>query len=195
MAAVPHLSITPEEYLALERQADHRSEYCAGEMVAMAGAREAHNLIAWNIAGELRTQFKDRDCRAYGSDMRVKVSETGLYTYPDLSALCGASRFEDEERDTLLNPTVIVEVLSPKTEAYDRGRKFLHYRRVESLQEYVLVAQDRPHVELFVRHGESGEWVFTEISGPEGVLRLGSVGAEIPLSEIYDKVDFAAAEG
>src|SRR5689334_16365950 len=129
--------ITPAEYLELERKAEIRSEYIAGRMYATSGANEPHNLIAGNVFVELRNQTRGRNCRAYMADMRVKVSSTGMYTYPDIAALCGEPRLEDVHVDTLLNPDIIVEVLSPSTEAYDRGEKFAHYRRIESLREYV----------------------------------------------------------
>jgi Uma2 family endonuclease len=124
--------------------------------------------------------------------MRVKVSDTGLYTYPDVVAVCGEPRFEDAEVDTLLNPQVLVEVLSPKTEAYDRGDKFAHYRRVESLQEYVMIAQDRVRVEHYLRQGE--QWLFTELSSLDDVLRLRSIDCELPVSAVYSKLGLPSAE-
>src|SRR5215475_2138813 len=134
---------TPEEYLALERQARCKSGYYAGEILPMAGASRWHNLIVANIVGELSLQLKGRFCTTYPSDMRVKVSATGLYTYPDVTVICGEPRFEDNQQDTLLNPTLIVEVLSESTEAYDRGGKFAHYRKLPSLMEYVLITQTK----------------------------------------------------
>jgi Uma2 family endonuclease len=184
---------TSEEYLALERRADYKSEYFNGWMFAMAGASEEHNLIAGNVFAALHGQFRGRTCRAYVSDMRVKVSETGLYTYPDVVAVCGERRFEDVKGDTLLNPTLIVEVLSASTEAYDRGDKFGHYLRLESLQEYVMIAQDKARVEHYVRQGE--HWLFTESRDLEGVLQLVSIGCSVPLREIYDRVEFPTDEG
>jgi Uma2 family endonuclease len=183
---------TPEQYLALERKADYRSEYVNGYIFAMAGASREHNLIAGNTFGELHAQLKGRPCEAHVSDMRIKVSETGLYTYPDVVALCGEPRLEDAQMDTLLNPTVIVEVLSESTEAYDRGDKFAHYRRLESLTDYVMIAQDKVRVEHYVRQGE--QWVLTEISDPDGRLRLSSIDCSIALREIYDKVPFPEVE-
>ena len=150
MPAMPKPLLTPEEYLARERRAETKSEYLRGEVFAMAGASRAHNLIASNAAGELRQQLRDRPCEVYPSDMRVKVSPSGLYTYPDVTVVCGEPQFEDAEVDTLLNPKVLVEVLSPSTADYDRGGKFTHYRRLPSLQEYVLISQDRPLVEHYV---------------------------------------------
>jgi Uma2 family endonuclease len=179
---------TPEQYLALERQAETKHEYRDGQIIAMAGTSRPHNLIVLNLGGEVRGQLKDRPCEAYASDMRVKVSASGRYLYPDISIACGEPEFEDAELDTLVNPTLIVEVLSPSTEAGDRGRKFADYRGLESLREYVLVAQDRVSVERFTRQGE--EWVLAEYNRLEDVLPLASVGCEVALSEIYAKVRF-----
>jgi Uma2 family endonuclease len=180
--------VTPAEYLALERRAREKSEYVNGRIYAMSGASRLHNLIAGNIFGELRNQLRGRPCEVYVNDMRVKVQRTGMYTYPDVVAVCDEPRLEDAELDTLLNPSVIVEVLSPSTERYDRGEKFAHYRRLESLQEYVLVAQGTPRVEHFRREGD--HWVLTEISDPGGELGLSSVGCVLKLADIYDRVDF-----
>jgi Uma2 family endonuclease len=182
---------TPEQYLEQERKATYKSEYINGCIYAMAGATRAHILITGNVSGELRSQLKGRPCESYASDMRIQVAPTGLYTYPDVAAVCGEIRFEDTHNDTLLNPTVIIEVLSPSTEAYDRGDKFAHYRRLESLREYVLVAQDKCRVERYARQG--AEWTLTEISDLNGSLRLNSIDCNIALREIYDKVEFPAA--
>jgi Uma2 family endonuclease len=130
----------PEEYLAFERKSPIKHEFCDGSIFAMARANRWHNLITGNLYRTVSAQFLDRPCEAYISDMRVLVSATGLYTYPDIVAVCDERRFEDSEVDTLLNPNLIVEVLSPSTETYDRGKKFAHYRRLESLGEYVMVA-------------------------------------------------------
>jgi Uma2 family endonuclease len=192
MSPLAQPRLTPEEYLALERQAKHRSEYVNGRVCAMAGASRAHNLIVGNTFSELRAQLRGRPCEAYVNDMRVKVSPTGLYTYPDVVALCGEPRFEDTQMDTLLNPNVIIEVLSDSTEGYDRGEKFAHYRRLQSLQEYVLIAQDKARVEHYARAGE--HWMLTEVSSLEGVLTLASVGCAIPLHEIYERVEFPSPE-
>jgi Uma2 family endonuclease len=182
--------ITPAEYLALERSSREKSEYVNGRVYAMAGASRVHNLVVTNLVRELGTQLRGRPCEVYASDMRVKVQRTGMYTYPDVVALCEQPRLEDAELDTLLNPSVIVEVLSPSTESYDRGEKFAHYRRLDSLQEYVLVAQGTPRIEHFRREGD--HWVLTEISGPGGELRLQSLGCMLRLADIYDRVEFPA---
>ena len=188
----PHL--TPEDYLALERSADFKNEYFAGEIFAMTGASEPHNLIVVNVGAEIRQQLKKRPCKAYVNDMRVKVSPTGLYTYPDLIVVCGKSEFDDTHFDTLLNPTLIIEVLSDSTEAYDRGRKFEHYRKLESLAEYVLIAQHRPHVESYRRQPDQ-QWLLTESTGLESTLRLHSIDCELALMEVYDKVELQNEAG
>lgn len=182
---------TPQEYLALERRAEFKSEYDNGYVNAMSGASREHNLIAGNVHGELRLQLRGRPCESYTSDMRVQAGASGLFAYPDVTVVCGEPRFLDKEVDTLLNPTVIVEVLSPSTEAYDRGRKFEHYRRLASLREYVLVAQDRVLVERYTRQGDN--WLLTELSRLDGVLRLESIGCEIPLEAVYERVFSAEA--
>jgi Uma2 family endonuclease len=181
-------SFTPEQYLALERKADFKSEYYNGFIVALAGATKEHNQIAGNLYRKIGDQFENRPCAVYISDMRVFISPTGLYTYPDVVAVCGEPRFQDDEVDTLLNPTMIVEVLSRSTESNDRGRKFGHYRQLRSLREYVLIPQDEVLVERYVRQGEN--WVLTEFRNLDDTLRLDSVDCDILLREIYAKVEF-----
>lgn len=183
---------TPEEYLTLERASSTRSEYVNGRINAMTGASENHNQIAGNIYTQLRLLLRGKPCRAYMSEMRVKVSPTGLYTYPDVVAVCGERHREDSHFDTLLNPSLIVEVLSDSTEKYDRGEKFAHYRRLESLREYVLVAQNRVLVERYVRQGDL--WVFSDISDPDGSLALNSVGCTIQMRDVYEMVEFPSPE-
>ena len=180
---------TPEQYLALDRKADYKSEYINGHVIAMAGASQRHNLIAGNLYREVSQQLRGRPCEAYISDMRVKVGLTGLYTYPDVVMVCGDIHFEDGDNDTLLNPTAIVEVLSTSTEAYDRGEKFAHYRRLESLQEYLLVAQDKVRIEHYVRQGP--HWVLSEVSDPQDTVHLAAIDCTIALQDVYDKVQFA----
>src|SRR4051794_10114154 len=190
--AVPLLQkeYTPEEYLAYERQARYKSEYIAGQIVAMSGVSREHARINWNLTQVLGPQLQGRRCEAYTSDMRVKVSARGMYTYPDLVVVCGEAQFEDAQVDTLLNPTVIIEILSPSTEAYDRGAKFGYYRALPSLQEYVLVAQDQMLIEHFVRAGD--EWRFSATSDPAAVVRLPAIGCALPLAEVYDQVSLAS---
>ena len=191
MATHPKTFLTPEQYLEIERKAEFKSEYYQGEMFAMAGAKEAHNLIIWNLARELGQQLRQRPCRAYLADMRVRVSATGLYTYPDVVAVCGEPQFLDDQRDTLLNPNLIVEVLSPSTELYDRVRKFEHYRSLESVSEYLLVSSERVSAELYTRQPD-GRWLLTTVSRMEDSLDLLSVGAHLALADLYEKVDFSA---
>ena len=178
--------LTPAEYLALERKATTKSEYFDGQIYAMSGASRAHNLIVANLLSALHTQLSKRDCEVYANDMRVKVDVTGLYTYPDVLVVCDEPRFEDASLDTLLNPNVLVEVLSPSTEAYDRGEKFSHYRHLESLQEYVLVAQNCIRVEHYLRQEE--QWLLTEFSEFADLFRLPSINCELSTRAIYAKV-------
>ena len=191
MATHPKTYLTPEQYLEIERKAEFKSEYFQGEMFLMGGAREPHNLIVWNLAAEVGLQLRKRPCRAYVNDMRVRVGSTGLYTYPDLTALCGEPQFLDATRDTFLNPSLIVEVLSPSTEAYDRGRKFEHYRTVESVAEYLLVSSERVSAELYTRQTD-GRWLLTAVSRLEDSLDLESVGVHLALADLYERVEFAA---
>ena len=183
---------TPEQYLALERKADSKSEYINGHIIGMAGASRLHNLIAGNFYREVSQQLRGRPCEAYIGDMRVEVSRTGLYTYPDIVVVCGDIHFADAANDTLLNPTVIVEVLSASTEAYDRGEKFAHYRRLESLQEYLLVAQDKVRIEHYVRQGT--KWVLSEWSDLNDTVPLATIDCAITLRDVYDKVQFAESD-
>ncbi|MDT7808575.1 MAG: hypothetical protein QOJ70_2388 [Acidobacteriota bacterium] len=187
MSTQPTTYLTPEEYLAIERQAESKNEYIDGEMVAMTGASRKHNLIAVNITGELYRQLKGRPCEGYGSDMRVRVPSTLMYTYPDVVVVCGEPLFEDDHLDTLLNPTVIIEILSDSTERYDRGRKFGFYRTIESLAEYVLVAQDEYRIEQYVKQHD-GRWLLTDHRSPEDVVELSSIQCTLALREVYEKV-------
>lgn len=186
----PKTFLTPEQYLEIERKAERKSEYYNGEMFAMAGAKEAHNLLVANLLRDLGQQFRSGPCRVYPSDMRVHVTATGLHTYPDVTAVCGEPRFLADQRDTLLNPGLIVEVLSPSTEAYDRGRKFEQYQSIESLREYLVVASDRMRADLYARQAD-GRWMLTSADTPESFLTLESVGAQLTLADLYEKVELA----
>jgi Uma2 family endonuclease len=188
--SLPYLS--PEQYLAIEREAEFKSEYYKGKMYAMAGGTTVHGMLAMNFGGELRSLLKNRRCFVYGSDVRVRVSPNGLYTYPDISAVCGEPAVSDEHADTLLNPKLIVEVLSKSTEAHDRGFKFAQYRMIDSFEEYVLVSQAEPHVERFRRQA-GGQWVFSDTVGLDAVVTLESLECQIPMAEIYLNVDFTMA--
>jgi Uma2 family endonuclease len=153
----------------------------------MAGASLEHNRIVSNLVASLHAQLRGRPCDVCSGDMRVHISATGLYTYSDIVALCGEPRLEDDESDILLNPTVIMEILSPSTEAYDRGSKFDHYRSIESLQTYVLIAQDRWQMEVFQRQ-DRGDWLLSVTKGPEARVGLSAIGCELALAEVYERV-------
>ena len=181
--------ITPEEYIAQERRAKIKSEYIYGEIFAMSGASNAHNLITLDIATELNLQLRGSGCLVYSNDMRVKTKPTGSYFYPDVVVVCDKLRFEDNVFDTLLNPILIVEVLSPSTEAFDRGEKFAHYQELVSLREYILVSQDRIRVEHY-RLIET-QWVGKTFEAPEDVLKCNSIECELPLPDIYTRVSFS----
>jgi Uma2 family endonuclease len=188
-AAQPVHRLTEAEYLALERRAESKSEFREGEMFAMAGGSPAHSQIACNLISAINTQLKDSPCVVFNSDMRVKVQMAGLYTYPDVSVLCGREELEDEHDDVLLNPTVVAEVLSDSREAYDRGKKFELYRRLPSLREYLLVNQHEPLIEQFIRQ-PGGEWLLRDVAGLDGKLTMPSVGITISLADVYSKVRF-----
>jgi Uma2 family endonuclease len=177
---------TAQEYLAWERQQPTRHELFQGEVFAMGGATREHNLLVVNITAELRNALRKRPCETYPSDMRVKVPATGLYTYPDASVVCDKPEFEDGSLDTLLNPLVLVEVLSDSSERYDRGKKFEQYRSIPSLTDYVLVSQDHVLVEHF-RRGEGGTWVLSEVRAG-GRVELSGPECALAVDEIYLKV-------
>ncbi|MFW5635203.1 MAG: Uma2 family endonuclease [Thermodesulfobacteriota bacterium] len=182
-------SMTEAEYLDRERVAEYKSEFFSGEMFAMTGASRNHNLIVTNLIRELSGQLKKTPCRVYPSDMRLKVEKTGLYTYPDVMVVCGEHRFADtEEKNTLLNPDVIVEVLSDSTEKYDRGDKFAHYRRIDSLTEYLLISQKKPKIERYFKNS-TGLWTLMETDDSRSEILLDSIGCTLSLEEIYDKTD------
>ena len=178
--------LAPEEYLALERKATLKSEYLNGEMRAMPRVNFAHNLITVDIGTELNIQSRGRNWEVYMSNMRVKTSPKGAYFYPDVVVVCGEPQFEDNIFDTLLNPILVIEVLSPSTEVYDKGEKFRHYQELASLQEYILVSQDRIRVEQY--HLFKTQWVQTEFHASEDVLSFASIGCELPLRDIYRRV-------
>lgn len=188
IAEPTHLS--EAEYLTFERTAEGKHEYRRGEVVALAGGSPAHNWITLNIGAELRTRLRGRDCAPFVSDQRVRFSAAGLYAYPDAVVVCGGARFDERYGDTLLNPTVIFEVLSPSTEAYDRGDKFRAYRTLETLREYVLVSQTGPRIEQFTRQ-ENGLWLLREVESLDATLELAALDCALPLREVYERVAFA----
>lgn len=183
-------AFTPEEYLRLERVSEIRHEFLDGFVYAMAGESPTHSAICFNLAGSLHGQLRGGPCRGFSPNMKIRTGDEGLYSYPDL-AVCGEPLFHDRRGDVLTNPTVVFEVLSPSTEAYDRGEKFTRYRTIETLKDYVLVAQDRARVEHFSRQPD-GTWSRSEIDGPAGVLTLASIGCQVLLSDVYDRVEFKA---
>ena len=189
MSTVPTPYLSPQQYLAQERKAEFKSQYFRGETFPMAGASREHNLIVGNVIREIGNALKGRRCEVYPSDMRVKVSPTGLYTYPDATVICGEPEFEDDQLDTLVNPTVLVEVLSDSTESYDRGGKFRQYREIPSLKEYVMVAQDRSSVESYLRQTDGG-WLLTESQSIDQSIKFASIEITILLAEIYRNIQF-----
>ena len=190
---MPKTLLTPEQYLTIEREAEYKSEYFQGEMLAMAVSDWVHNQLVVNLVAGFHNQFRSRPCDVYPSQMRVLVRATGLYTYPDVVVVCGERQFVDERRDILLNPSLLVEVLSPSTEAYDRGKKFEHYRSIESLREYLLVASDRVHADLYTRQPD-GRWLLTSADRLEDSLDLQSVGCRLALLDLYEKTDLPGSQ-
>jgi Uma2 family endonuclease len=183
--------LTPEQYLEIERKAEYKSEYFQGEMFAMGGASRTHNRLVAHLVRELDQQLRSSPCETYPSDMRVQVTATGLYTYPDVVVVCGEPQLADKHFDTLLNPTLIVEILSPSTESYGRGRKFDHYETIESLQHYLLVASDRVHAELFTRQ-PGGDWLRRSAKRLEDAVELPAIGCRLLLADVYEKVELTA---
>ncbi len=179
--------VTREEYLALERKAEYKSEYLNGGIFAMTGASRKHNLISTNLVTLLNVQLRGKPCEVYGSDMRLQVTATGLYTYADVVVVCGDPRFEDDYVDTLLNPTLVIEILSKSTERYDRIAKSGYYRTLESLSEHLLVAQEKYRVEQYTRQVNE-HWLLSETESLEGVVDLLSIGCSLTLRDVYDKI-------
>ena len=189
MSAVPKKKLTEEEYLAIERAAEFKSEFYDGEMFAMAGASYDHNLIVDNLHGALHAQLKGGRCRALVGDMKVKTGRSRSYSYPDIVILCGKPEFHDNKRDILLNPRVIIEVLSPTTQDFNRGGKRRRYQTIDSLQEYILVAQDRADIEQHVRQ-RNCKWEQTIITGLDANLVFAAVNARLPFADIYAGIEF-----
>jgi len=180
--------ITPQEYLARERKATHKSEYWNGQIFAMSGASPEHVTIMTNLIVALNPQVQPKGCRVYGSDLRVRVEDANLYTYPDLSVVCGKPRFDERELDVLLNPVLIAEILSPSTERYDRVGKFSMYSGIASLREYLLVSQSTVHVERYLRR-PGGRWEKTEATRLKDSIKLASVPAVLKVRDLYRQVD------
>jgi Uma2 family endonuclease len=190
MSAQSQPRLTPEHYLEIERAAiDVRSEYYNGRMYAMSGSTHPHAIVISNLGRHLGNALAKQPCVVTTSDVRVRVRESGLYTYPDVVVVCGTPRYVDDRDDTVLNPILILEVLSPSTEAYDRGFKSAQYRALESLQEYALVSQSEPRVEIF-RRQPSGDWLLSESAGLDAVCKFDCVGCTVAMKDVYDKVTF-----
>jgi len=187
MSALPQRYMTPQEYLKFERGQEQKHEYWNGQIYLMAGASARHHLITANVIANLHFQLKGRNCSVYPNDMRLRVPATGLYTYPDALVVCGKAEFEDAEEDVLLNPTIIVEVLSKSTEHYDRGDKFRNYRTLPSLHEYLLIAQNEQRVEHYVRQ-TNAEWLLSEVDDPGGTITLPAIACTLAMADLYDKV-------
>ena len=191
MSTVPQSLKTEAEYLAFERASETRHEFLRGELFAMAGATESHNLASLNLATVLNFELREKPCRVYSNDMRVVAPRSRSYMYPDIVVACPPIEFQDDKRDTLLNPQVVVEVLSPSTASYDRGTKFDLYLQSESLQQYVLVNQDEPRVMSYIRQSDGIAWLMIPLSGLDAVLEFPTLGLSVPLSEIYRNVEFS----
>lgn len=186
MSSQPKAFLTPEQYLEIERKAERKSEYYRGEMFAMSGVRVAHARLSTNIVVALMPQLRARGCEAFTSDLRVRAGDSVLYTYPDVTVICGEPKLLDQHLDTLLNPVLLVEVLSPSTEAYDRGLKFQLYQKIDSLRYYMLVSQDQTHIDLFYK--ENDRWVLTSADGPDSAIEVPGLGCRLELAEIYRNV-------
>lgn len=190
MTAIPKKIISPIEYLEMERLATEKHEYYCGEIYAMSGASIPHNIIATNCTVTLGNKLKGKKCRPYGSDLRIHIPKNSLYTYPDISIICGKVETIDKQFDTATNATVIIEILSPSTRNYDKGEKFTLYRDIETLQEYIVVDSEKISVEKYIRN-KDGSWQFTEYKSLDQMISLDSVSVELKLSEIYEDVEFS----
>lgn len=186
-SAAARTYLTPQEYISFERKATTKHEYLKGQIIAMSGASRANSFITGDIFGELRDQLKGHKCEVHSSDMRVSIHSTNSYFYPDVVVACEEPRFEDNVFDTLLNPRVVIEILSPSTEVYDRGEKFEFYKQLDSLQEYLLVSQGQVSVEHYIR--QKTEWVKTEYQGLSDVVPLHSIDCELCLQDIYARTE------
>ncbi len=191
MSAVSQERYTYDEYLVRERVADTKSEYLGGQIFAMAGGSPKHNSIGVNLVASLKNRLRGSLCRPFNSDQRIRISASGLATYPDVSIICGELQLDAQDADAIVNPRVIFEVLSKSTEGYDRGKKFDFFRQIDSLSEYVLVSQEDSQVECFTRQSD-GNWLLSITKGLSGALRLSTVLVELPLVEIYEDIVFSA---
>ena len=192
MSAQPLPFYTPEQYLELEERSDHKSDYLSGQIFAMAGGSPEHSAIGSNLCREMGNLLKRGPCQVFNSDLRVTIMQSGLMTHPDVTVICGEQHRHPLDKNSIINPTVLFEVLSPSTEAYDRGEKWAHYRQMDSLQEYILVSQNKARMEQYVRQ-DDGSWKFTAVAGLAASLLLPSLGCSLPLAEVYDKVTLQEA--
>ena len=181
--------LSREDYLALERRGEGKHEYLAGQLVAMVGASFRHNLIQTRVLASLYQQLRGRPCEVTPSDLRIAIGALGIYTYPDVTVVCGEPQFEDAEQDTLLNPTLLVEILSPSTESYDRGEKFERYRLIPTFREYLLVAQDQPIVERYLRQPDN-RWLLANFEQLSDVIALDAIGFTLALADVYAGIKF-----
>jgi Uma2 family endonuclease len=189
MSALQQPRFTEAEYLALESASQTKHEFYRGDILAMTGVSPGHDTIVGNTFASLHAQLREGGCRVYTSDVRVKVAGHKSYFYPDIKVVCGTPEFNQDMPPSLLNPTVIIEVLSPSTEAYDRGAKVTEYLRLASLQEVLLIVQDRPHVDRFVRQTD-GQWLLGAAHRLDEALTLSSIGCTLALADIYARVQF-----
>ncbi|MBS1788188.1 MAG: Uma2 family endonuclease [Acidobacteria bacterium] len=188
-------SYTPEEYLAFERSSETKHEFLNGQIYAMAGASPIHNQICFNATAELGIQIKGTTCVGYTSDQKIRTDLMDLFSYPDLTVVCGEPIFHDQQQDVILNPTVVIEVLSPRTESYDRGIKLERYQNISSLTDYILIYQDRPCVEHYVRQKGKRQWLFTIETDLSAEIEIASIKCKLKLADIYNRVKFPPAKG
>jgi Uma2 family endonuclease len=193
MSAQPHALLTEEEYLKIERAAEFRHEYYGGRMCAMSGGSMPHAVIIGNLTTALGLALRHKECSVAPNDLRARITPSRYYTYPDVVVVCGKAILADDQNDTLLNPTLLIEILSPSTESHDRGFKFDRYSQIDSLQEYAIVSQSEPRVEIFHRQG--GQWLYLAFAGLESTAAFASVEPTVPLAEIYHRIDFPDEPG
>jgi Uma2 family endonuclease len=189
-----NLEYTPDEYLAFERASDAKHEYLDGQIYAMAGASPTHNQICFNAIVAVGSQIINSSCIGYTSDQKIRTDPMDLFSYPDLTIVCGDPIFHDEQQDVILNPTVIIEVLSPRTENYDRSTKLDRYQNIRSLTDYILISQNRPCVEHYTRQKGKRQWLFTIETSPEAEIVIASIKCKLKLADIYNRVKFPSTK-
>ena len=193
VASNPISRLTEEQYLAIERAAEFKSEFLDGEIFAMSGVSLQHTRLEVNLLAELSNRLRGTRCEVLASNMRVRVSQSGMYAYPDISIVCGKPVLADGHQENLLNPIVLFEILSPSTEKYDRGLKFQSYRTIESLRDYVLVDQNKIRIEHYTRQVEN-TWTLRDYQDPGEELKIDSIGVSITLKGIYERVEFSVPD-